>query len=188
MSLSQGPLSSQHLRELKAARARSAKIRRAAAIALFNGWTLALAATFSLLMLLFDLSVLNALLVLALSAFATVEFRGAAGLRALHPASARTLGWNQVTLAAFILLYCIWQLFQAATNPPAVPPTGAPQMDDLITGVTKYVAFGLYGTLALFGTLFPALNAWYYFARARTIAQFNATTPDWVRTTLRVAA
>lgn len=139
-------------------------------------------------MLVFDLSVLNTLLVLALSAFATVEFRGAAGLRKLSPASARTLGWNQITLAAAVFVYCLWQLWQAVANPPVVPPTGDPQMDELITGVSKYVAFGLYGSLALFGTVIPALNAWYYFARARTVEQFIATTPDWIRTTLRVAA
>ncbi|XVJ58075.1 MAG: hypothetical protein HEQ23_01235 [Tepidisphaera sp.] len=139
-------------------------------------------------MLLFDLSVLNAVLVLALAAFATVEFRGAAGLRKLSPAAARTLGRNQLTLAAAVFTYCLWQLWQAATNPPVVPPTGDPHMDELITGVSKYVAFALYGSLAVLGTLFSGLNAWYYFTRARTVEQFIATTPDWVRTTLRVAA
>lgn len=188
MTPTPGPLSAAHLGELKAARVRSRKIRRVVAVATFNGWTLAFAATISLVILIFDRSLVNLGLFALITVFAANELRGAVGVKRFEPGSARMLAWNQIALAAAVLIYCGWRIWETKYQPAALPQsTGDAEMDAMITGMTTSISYMVYASMAVLGSLIPALNAWYYFARVKTIQQFVTATPDWVLTTLRAA-
>lgn len=182
-----GPLSAEHLNQLSQARARARKIRRAAGVAAFSGWSMA---AFAGLTLAFAfLSDWTAWAIgIGLALCAANEIRGGALLKQINPRGATVLGWNQVFLGLLIVGYALWSLNSAVNNPglsSLAQGTGDPQIDAMARQLTVAVTWGLYGSMAVVGLLVPGLTALYYFSRGALVRQFRRTTPDWVLEVIR---
>ena len=181
-----GPLSDEHVRELSAARARSAKVRRAAGIATFNGWTLAVFAAVTVVGgVLGDWAAL--VLGAALGASAYAELRGAGMIRRFDAAGARVLGVNQLALGGVVLLYAGWSMYSAAQGAAAMQSVGDAQVDAMVQQISGLVIYGLYGSIAAFALIVPPLTAWYYFSRGPIVRAMVEQTPAWALEALRIA-
>ena len=158
---------------------------------MFNGWTLAFAAAISLVILVFDRSLVNLVLVAIITVFAVNELRGAAGVKRFEPAAARMMGWNQFALAVAVLVYCSWRIWETKYHPTPRETSGSAEVDDMLAdfdaGLKTTITYAVYAAMAVLGSFIPTLNGLYYFARAKTIRQFVAATPEWVLTTMRAA-
>jgi len=99
--LSAGPLSREHHQELALANSRAKKVRRAAGVAAFNGWSIGIVAALSVPFALFSIS--GFLVTLGLAIIAANEFRGRRGLLRFDPAATALLGWNQIGLISLIV-------------------------------------------------------------------------------------
>ncbi len=183
------PLGPEHHRELELGRVRMARVRRAAAVAAFSGWTLAAFGGLTLLGVLFG-SLSSLLLGGALIGLGVNELGGGRQLRALDPRGPRRLGFNQLALAAVAAVYAGWKLVGVATTDPlaGVGSTGDADMDAMIRGLQTSIGYAVYGSVLVLGTTVPALTAWYYFRRRRLIDAVLAETPAWVVRTMRSAA
>jgi hypothetical protein len=178
------------------AKVRFRKVRRAAAVAAFSAWTLAIFAGLTLVGAAFG-GWSEIVAGVVLGAFAANEFRGAAMLRRIDPRGARVLGINQLALAAAVVLYAAWSLWSAlsgpsplaaATQDPALAGAlGGGALGDL-EGLSRTISTAVYAVLALAGLLGPGLTALYYFTRAGVIHEALRDTPDWALRTLRAAA
>ena len=185
-----GPLSADHLRALSDARIRARKVRRAANVATFSGWTLAVFAAITLLSVLFG-DFMSLLLGIGLSVVAYNELRGGAMLRRLDAAGARRLGYNQFALGVMIVGYAAWSLLSALSNPVVGTPAGAtgdPKMDALLLRLNVALAWGLYGGIGVAGLVATGLTALYYFTRGRCVRAVLDQTPHWVIHAMRASA
>ncbi len=185
-SAAPGPLSGEHLAAIAAARLRGKKVRRAANVAAFSGWTMAFFALITLMGGLWG-DVVSIVLGVALSIVTVNELRGAARIRRFDPSGARLLGWNQIGLGCVLVVYGIFSLVMMLRNPAAVlggQSSGDAQVDqmmtDMVGGFTSMIAYGLYGGVAIFGVIGPGLTAWYYFSREKVVRRFVEETPGWV--------
>ncbi len=185
-----GPLSPKDMEALVAARQRAKKLRRAASVAAFSGWSMAIFAAITLLSALFgDLIALAA--GVALSVIAWNELRGAAMLARFDRRGPSLLGRNQLALAMLIIAYAAWSLMAALRSPMLASvggSTGDPNMDATIARLESLILYSLYITLAAVGAVIPPLTAWYYYSRAPILRDFLAQTPAWIADTLRAAA
>lgn len=188
-----GPLTdADHLAVAEAQR-RGQKIRRAAAVAAFNGWVLATFAGLSALFVVFSaalggLSASGLLVTVGLAALAWGEFRGRTRLLRFDPSGATLLGWNQVGLLALIVAYCAWSLYAGLSQPNAISQEiqanselraalgSGGEIDDLY----KMLVVAVYGSVIALSVLFQGLNALYYFSRRKHVEAYLAETPDWV--------
>lgn len=182
-----GPLSAEHLNQVSDARRRAKKILRAAGLAWFSGWSMAV---FAVLTLAFAfLSDWSAWAIgIGLGACAANELRGGAMLRRMDPRGATVLGWNQVFLAVLIVAYAIWSLYSAIHNPPMatlMQGTGDPQLDAMVKELSTVVTWALYGTMAVVGLVVPGLTAMYYFTRRALVTAFRRETPTWILELIR---
>jgi hypothetical protein len=184
-----GPLSTEHLKAIADARVRGKKIRRAANVAAFSGWTMAIFAVITLAGGLFG--DLIALILGALLAVITVnELRGAAKLRRFDPSGPILLAINQLVLAAVIFFYGAYMLGYTLRHPLL---GGDAQLADLnqlgvdFSELSRTLAFVLYGGVALFGLLGPGFTALYYYSRRRLVRKMHDETPEWVIAALRAA-
>jgi hypothetical protein len=180
------PLSRDHYFELEAAKPRFKKVRAAARVAAFNGWTLAILAVLSLPFALF--SVEGMLMAAALSVIAYIEFRGRRGLLQFNPSASTLLGWNQVGLLTLIVGYCLWQLWAGLSGPSpmtaelkAQPELGEAlgSLDD-VEFLYKGVVLAFYGTIIALSVVVQGLNAFYYFTRHKHVVACLQDTPEWV--------
>lgn len=183
-----GPLSSDQLAQLAAARARARKIRRAVAAARFSGWTTAIFGGLTLIGGLFSVPAL--LLGLAMLACAITELRAASRLRELHPGAPARLAWNQGALCVSICAYCGWNLYAALTGPsslatPALEGAGeiVASAEELARGISAIV----YGSAIFISILVQGLTALYYASRARFVRDYVRATPAWVIDVQRAA-
>src|SRR5437867_174305 len=103
-------LTPQQLRELADARAAHKYLRRAVAVAMFDGWTIAVFAIASCLCGIGSISSMT--IGVALGALAYLELRGASQLRRLDLSAPRRLGINQILLGTLLAMYSIWQIYQ----------------------------------------------------------------------------
>jgi hypothetical protein len=187
-----GPLSVDHLRALSEARKRSKKIRRAVAVAMFSGWSMAVFAALSLMFAAFD-GLVSVVAGGALGAIAFNELRGAGRLKRFDASGARVLGFNQIGLGALICGYSAWSLVSAMRNPAvnaalaSMGGTGDPEMDEMVRQMSEMLTWGLYGTMFVVGVVVPGLTSLYYFTRGRHVREFTAATPGWVLEALRAA-
>jgi hypothetical protein len=184
-----GPLSPEHLTAIADARIRGRKIRRAASVAALSGWTMAIFAVITLVGGLFG-DWVSLLLGAALGVVTFNELRGAAQLRRFEPAGARLLGYNQLGLAALLVLYAGYMLVYTLYHPlleSAGQSTGDAQMDAMLGDFSRTAGLVLYGGVALFGLIGPGLTALYYFTRAKLVRTMVAQTPPWVIEALRAA-
>lgn len=171
------PLSPEQQRQLTDAVAQSTKIRAAARIATFNGWTIGF---FAVISLLFAYSSLTALIMgLGLGWIAWNEFKGRDRIRTLDPTAPTFLGKNQLGFMGLVVVYAIWSIYRTLTEPmpyldeieEALGPIG-----DVVTSITVSV----YLIVILLTVLFQGLNARYYFARKAMIDEYLSETPDWI--------
>ena len=177
------PLTEAHLRQLAEAAGRARVIRRAAAVARFDGWTVG---AFAALTLLFSVGSLSGMLVgAAMAAVATIELRASARLRRFDPDAARTLALNQVALAAALILYALFQIHAELTGAgPFAAAAGAnPQLAQMlrpVEGLARLVTLATYGGLIAVALLAQGGLALYYLRRRRHVIDYLAHTPPWV--------
>ncbi len=177
------PISPEQQRELAEANRRARKVRRAAKVATFNGWSIGIFAALSLPFALFSVTAL--VMCLALAGVAYNEFRGRKLLDRFEPCGPRALGWNQLVFMGVLIGYSLWNIYLAETGPSpyaeqlkATPELGSMlgSIDDLYTSVTLAV----YGSLIVFSVIFQGLNALYYFTCEKHLHSYLNQTPDWV--------
>ncbi len=177
--------------QLAAARIAAKKIRRAINYATFDAWTIAIFAALSFACGLFGGAV-GVVLGIATAATAWVEFKGAARLRRLDATAARTLAWNQLALAAILILYALWSLHSTPTMSsqslmselgPDANQIDTSQIDSLVgsfSGITKMFWYLVYGTVIVFAVFAQGGTALYYFSREKHITNYIKTQPPWV--------
>jgi hypothetical protein len=183
-------LSTEQLAAMAAARHRGRKISRAAGVAAFSGWTMAVFSFFSLLGGLFSLDSLA--LGIGLGIVAYVELKGSKRLRALDEAAPVHLVYNQLALAALIALYCGWGMYQAIFGPSPYDSYLAAGGDtaEMMRGIAdlhRAVTSAFYGFLLCVSVVAQGGTAFYYFTRKRHLAAYLRETPEWVLDALRVA-
>jgi hypothetical protein len=177
------PLTEAHLRQLAEAANRARAIRRAAAVARFDGWTVG---AFAALTLLFSVGSVSGMLVgAAMAAAAAVELRTAERLRRFDPRAARMLARNQLALAATLILYALFQTHAELTGAGSFAAvTGAdPQLAQMlrpVEGLARLVALATYGALIAVALLAQGGLALYYRRCSRRVIDYLAHTPPWV--------
>jgi hypothetical protein len=174
---SDGPLSPEQQEALALANARAQKILAATKIATFNGWTIGAFAAITLLFAVFSPTAL--IIGVPMAIVARNEFRGRGLLRRFDAQGPQLLGRNQVGFMALIIVYCLWSMYSALTNPiPQIEELeavlGATQ--DLVTSLTVAV----YGVVIVLTLVFQGLNARYYFARIKLVRGYLEETPAWI--------
>jgi hypothetical protein len=176
-------LSPEHLQQLAVARQAARKVRRAAAVASFDAWTIAIFAALSLVTSLTEPSGL--LLCVGMIAVAVVEFRGAAALKRLDPDAARTLGFNQLALATMLILYALWRLHaeMSGPSPYAAYTAGDPDLAQMlgpVESLTRTIALAVYGAIIVVALFAQGGLAAYYFTRRQHIDAYLRQTPEWI--------
>jgi hypothetical protein len=180
------PLSDEHYAALAAAKPRLKKVRAAARVATFNGWTIGVLAALSWPFAFFSLE--GFLVALGLSISAYIEFRGRRGLLQFDPSAATLLGWNQVGLLTLISVYCLWQLWSALSGagPLATELQAQPELGEALGSVEgleslyRNIAVAFYGAVIFLTLIFQGLNAFYYFTRRKYVEFCVRETPEWV--------
>ncbi len=176
-----GPLTPEHLRELADARRRFRRVSRAAAIASFSGWSMAVFAGLTLLVaFLSDWTAWMCGAGLALIAWN--EIRGGVMLKRLEPRGARVLGWNQIALGVLLVAYGVWSLAISLKQPAlaSIGSTGDPNIDAMAESLNRTLSYGLYGSLVVIGILVPGLTSLYYFTRGPMVRKATESTAPWI--------
>lgn len=181
-------LSPENVAQLHAARSAMAKIRRAASIASFDGWTIGVFGALTLLVGLTDPT--SIIMGLGLLAVAFVELRFGARLRQLEPGAARALGWNQIALGSLLVAYAAWRLTAVLHGRGG---GGGGEYADIIgsdpqlarmlepvEGLTRLVMTAVYTTLIGVGLLGQGSLALYYFTRQAHVRTYLVQTPPWI--------
>ncbi|MCA9249162.1 MAG: hypothetical protein KDA42_18700 [Planctomycetales bacterium] len=178
------PLSDEHRRELDLATQRSAKVRRAAGVASFNGWATAIFAALSAPFAVFSLSGLFVTGGLAIVAYH--EFQGRKRLLQFDPSATRLLGWNQLGLLGVIIIYSVWSMYvglgeeslfskEINDNPELREVLNADELEQLV----QMVIVVLYTSVIALSVVFQGGNAWYYFSRRKYVEAYLSETPAW---------
>lgn len=185
------PIAPEHVQAIAQARRQARKINRAASVAAFSGWTMAVFAIFSLLGGVFSLPTL--LLGLGMSWSARVELRASAALRRFDITAPRRLALNQAALFIMFSMYAGWSIVQALTGP-------SPYADYLKAGddVARTIApiarlhvavtIGFYAAVIVISAIAQGAAACYYLTRRGHVCAYLANTPPWIVQTLRAAA
>ncbi len=172
-----GPLSPEQQEELARANQRAKKVLGAAKVAAFNGWSIGVLAAITLLFALF--STTARVIGIGMAIVAWNEFRGGKLLRRFDRHGPRLLGRNQLGFMGLLIGYCLWSIHSTLTN-PLTEVEGlealAGATGDLVTNLTVAV----YGGVILLSLLIQGLNARYYFARTKLLADYLRETPGWV--------
>lgn len=171
---------------VKQAGVRAKKIRRAAAVAGFSGWT---AAVFGVTALLGGFWSAPALVLgIGLCAGAFLELRGRSLLTALDPRGPRLLTINQGVIAGVITVYCVWQMLASSSSVASMPDLNTPEVDEALRSslgqsaqsLVTTVTFVLYGSVIVLTAIYQGLMALYYHSRGRLLAEHRAKTPAWI--------
>jgi hypothetical protein len=180
------PLSREHYRELADAKPRFAKVRAAARVAAFNGWTMGIVAALSAPFAFF--SVAGLVMAAGFAVIAYIEFRGRRRLLQYDPSAAALLGWNQIGLLTLILAYCLWQLWTGLSGPSplAAELQSQPELEaalgslDEVDSLYRSVVIAFYGLVIALSVVVQGLNAVYYFTRRPHVVACLRDTPAWV--------
>jgi hypothetical protein len=173
-------LTPQQLRELTDARAAHKYIRRAIAVATFDGWTIAAFAIANCLCGLADFP--SMAIGLAMGAMAYVELRAASQLRKLNLSAPRQLGFNQILLGALLAVYAIWKIYEYLHGPsPLAEVTRAnPRVGKHFEDMFRSMAVGVYGCLIIFAIVAQGGAALFYFTREKYLRDYRQRTPSWI--------
>jgi hypothetical protein len=182
-----GPLSPEHLREVTRARAGARKVRRAARVANFSAWSIALFAVLTLAWGAAARDAWSLALGAGMGVVAAFEFRGAMMFARFEPRGGRVLGFNQLAFGAMIVLYALWSMIDALRR-PLDPEIAAQAAQFGIGSLARDVTVLSYGAVAVIGVLCFGATALYYFSRGRVIARFVRQTPAWVVEVLRAGS
>jgi ABC-type enterobactin transport system permease subunit len=162
------------------------KIRKAAGVAAFNGWTAGIFAALSAPFALFSMT--GFLVTVGLAVIAYDELHGRKRLLQFDPAAATQLGWNQVALLTMIVVYCLWMMFTGLTGagPFAAEAAADPEIASALSSLGdfdelyKVLVVAIYGTVIVLSAIFQGLNALYYFTRRKHVEAYVQETPEWV--------
>lgn len=178
-------LTPEQLQAIRDGRARAKKIRRAAGVATFGGWSAGIMAVLSLPFAFFSVEAALMCGVLALVTYN--ELAGAKRLKQFDEKACVRLGVNQVFFGAALISYSLYKLYVGLTSASVLSKvsSGDPQVDAMMAemtgGLERALNVGVYGTLAAFGLIVPGLTALYYFGRRAHVRRFVSSTPSWVR-------
>jgi hypothetical protein len=170
---------------IAAGRKGSKKIRRAAGVASFGGWSAAIMAGLSAPFALG--SVEAGVMAAVLGIVAWNELAGAKGLRRFEPQACVRLGLNQIFLGAALVGYALYKLNAGVSAQSLLgqASSGDPQVDGMLISTVQGLHDAIYGILAAFGLLVPGLTALYYFTRRPLVKRFAEQTPSWVLDVIR---
>lgn len=179
-------LSPEQRGQLDEAQRRSQKVRRAAGVASFNGWSIAVFAALSAPFAPFSLA--GFALTVGMAVIAYGEFAGRNGLLRFEPAAATRLGWNQLGFLGLLVGYGVWMTLSglSAEGPFAAEMAAKPELREILGSAEAFdqtyrlVLVGFYGVVALLSLVFQGGNAWYYFSRRRHVEAYVRGTPAWV--------
>jgi hypothetical protein len=162
---------------------RAKKIRKAAGVAMFNGWATGIFAALSAPFALFSID--GFLVTVGLSVISYNEFRGRKRLLQFDPLSPILLGWNQVGLMTLIIVYCLWMLLTSLTSadPFAAEVAANPELAGSLNQfdhLYKDLVVTVYGTVIVLSVIFQGLNALYYFTCRKHVEAYVQETPEWV--------
>lgn len=193
------PLSIADYEKLELAARQSKKIRTAAAVAAFNGYTFTILAGFSAMFVIGgiamgDIDWLGIIVTAGLGALGYNELRGRRMLLDFNPAAARMLGWNQIALIILITSYCACKLVMVyggnnemdreLSSSPSVKNVMGNSLGDLY----KNLNLLLYGSVIVLSVIFQGINSIYYFTRKKIIEAYIRKTSKWVIEVQRRAA
>lgn len=177
----------ENLRELEIAKRGARKVRRAVFTANFDGWTIAIFGALTLMMGFTNW--LNILLAFAFGVVAYVELRNAARLKRLQADAAKNLGFNQLGLAAVLILYACWQMYAAAHTTITAASLGIsdPDVTQAFGNIqaqaqplVQMIMHAIYGALIVIAVFGQGSMALYYFSRVRLVRDYVAKTPQWI--------
>ncbi len=173
-------LTPQQLRELADARAAGKYVRRAIAIATFDGWALAAFAIINCLCGLADLS--SMIIGLALGGLAYLEIRAASQLRRLDESAPRRLGINQILLGTLLAVYAVWKIYEYLHGPsPLAEITKAdPKVGKHFEDMFRSMAVAFYGCLIMFAIVAQGGAALFYFSREKYLREYRQRIPAWI--------
>jgi hypothetical protein len=173
-------LTAQQLRELADARVAGKYVRRAIAVAMFDGWALVAAAALSCICGLADIT--SMVVGVALGAIAYLELRGASQLRRLDETAARRLGINQILLGTLLAAYSIWRIYQELNGPSpyAVLTQADAKVGRRFEDMFRSLTVAIYGSLIIFAILAQGGAALFYFTREKYIKAYRQRTPGWI--------
>jgi hypothetical protein len=181
------PLTAAERGELVRAHGRAGAVRKAAAVATFNGWATALVAALSAPFAIF--STVGLITTIVLVVVAVIEFCGRKRLLRFDPAGATLLGWNQLGLLAMITAYCLWSLYSDLYGASSIRAElqSFSELNSALGSVgsvdtlVRQVAVMFYGLIIALSALFQGLTAVYYFRRRKYVTAYLDETPAWVR-------
>jgi hypothetical protein len=148
-------------------------IHRAALIAAFNGWSIAVCAVISLIIAASSFGLIELLIAIALGVIAYNEFRGRRRLLNLDPSACALLGWNQFGFMLLIVAYCGWRLWKLYYEPQMPLEYPGPMISrndwDLVVELIVPILIVTYVSIILATILAQGGNAIYYFTRRRHV-------------------
>lgn len=179
-----GPLSAAHVRELTESRKRARKVRRAAGVAAFDGWTTGVFGAAALLGGIWSVPAL--LLGIGLVAAAINGLHARRALLRFEPKAAPRLAFNQLVVALVVGAYCVWSIqlnLGGQATAGMITPTGDPNVDALMAGVedmARNISVMVYGTVIVLTALVQGLTGLYYMTRRRYVETYRRETPEWI--------
>jgi hypothetical protein len=157
--------------------ARARKVRGAARLAAFTGWTLLAFGVLSFLLTFFSLT--GVLVGCALGAVGWNELEGRKLVLHFRPEGPRRLARNQLWFLGVIVLYCLWAIYKSWFHP--LPE--AAQVEDLLElgpGFVATATSAFYGLVMVVGVAYQLGMHRYHKARVRMVEEYVAETPPWV--------
>ena len=184
------PFTAEHQTVIEAAQQRAKKIRNAAFVAAFNGWSTAVFAGFTCLyavvaMAFGNLSVVALVIGAGLSIVAYNELRGRRMLQQFNLRGPILLGWNQIGFLAMITVYCAFRIFQTLTGDGEYDQAirQSPELAEVlgpIDGMVQWAFLATYALVFVVSAVFMGGNAIYYFTRRKHVRAYLNETPAWV--------
>jgi hypothetical protein len=175
-----GP-TTEHLRQIDGARIAMKPLRRAAAWAAFDGWTLIF---FGAITILFSLGFNIALLLgIALVYVGWHDVQAGKSLLRLESASIDRLIQGQIILGVSLAIYGAWNLYRAMNdaNPLGVDASVLAQANLSGFGdMARALTAAIYVGVLAFAIAGPSVMIMFYRSRRAKLAQYLASVPPWI--------
>ncbi len=183
VGVSASPLSPEHYKALEKAKRLRRRIDRAIGVSTFNGWCTALFAALGAPFAVFSITTL--VMCAGLGAIAFHEFKGRRMLRELNPAAPRLLGVNQLAFAGLLIVYSVWNIYLAQTQPSPYADVIANQTElagtlGSVDELYKSASLAVYGCLIAVAFIFQGGMALFYFRRTAHVRAYVDQTPRWI--------
>jgi hypothetical protein len=162
------------------------KLRRMAAYANFDGWSLVILGALNLICCSGYGSVTGLMISIAMLGTGMFELSSVRKLRRLNPTAISRLVCNQLILAAVLILYCIVSLVQNQHSSGA-----SPDLDQLLSQLGASAADVrdqlpslwtiLYASVIALTLIIQGGTARYYWSRRKHLSRYIEQTPDWIQ-------